>query len=79
MDCGPPGSSAHGDAPGNNTGVHCHALLQGIFPIQGSDLPSPTSPELQVASLPAEPQGKLKQNMVWNYKDKNVVDTFLFQ
>ena len=26
------------DSPGKNTGVHCHALLQGIFPIQGSNL-----------------------------------------
>ena len=25
------------DSPGKNTGVGCHALLQGIFPIQGSD------------------------------------------
>ena len=35
MDCGPPGSSIHGDPPGKNTGVGCHACLQGIFPIQG--------------------------------------------
>ena len=25
------------DSPGKNTGVHCHALLQGIFPTQGSN------------------------------------------
>ena len=25
-------------SPGQNTGVGCHALLQGIFPIQGSNL-----------------------------------------
>ena len=25
------------DSPGNNTGVGCHALLQGIFPPQGSN------------------------------------------
>ena len=25
----------HGDSPGKNTGVGCHALLQGIFPTQG--------------------------------------------
>ena len=25
------------DAPGNNTGVDCHALLRGIFPTQGSN------------------------------------------
>ena len=34
-DCSPPGSSVHGDSPGKKTGVGCHALLQGIFPIQG--------------------------------------------
>ena len=36
-DCNPPGSSVHGDSPGKNTGVGCHALLQGFFPIQGSN------------------------------------------
>ena len=35
MDYSPPGSSVHGDSPGKNTGVGCHALLQGIFPTQG--------------------------------------------
>ena len=41
MDCSSPGSSVHEDSPGKNTGVGCHALLQGIFPMQGSnpDLP----------------------------------------
>ena len=37
MDCNPPGSSVHRDSPGKNTGVRCHALLQGIFPTQGSN------------------------------------------
>ena len=37
MDCSPPGSSVPGDSPGKNTGVGCHALLQGIFPTQGSN------------------------------------------
>ena len=36
MDCSPPGSSVHGDSPGKNTGVGCHALLQWIFLTQGS-------------------------------------------
>ena len=36
-DCSPPGFSVHGDSPGKNTGVDCHALLQGIFLIQGSN------------------------------------------
>ena len=37
MDCSLPGSFVHGDSPGNNTGVDFHALLQGIFPTQGSN------------------------------------------
>ena len=41
MDCSPPGSSFHGDSPGRNTGVICHALLQGIFPTQGIEQASP--------------------------------------
>ena len=36
MDYGSPGSSVHGESPGKNTGVSCHALPQGIFPTQGS-------------------------------------------
>ena len=35
MACTLPGPSVHGDSPGKNTGVHCHVLLQGIFPTQG--------------------------------------------
>ena len=34
-DCSPPGSSVHGDSPGKNIGVGCHAFLQGIFPTKG--------------------------------------------
>ena len=30
MDCNPPGSFVHGDSPGKNTEVGCHAFLQGI-------------------------------------------------
>ena len=35
MDCSSPGSSVHEYSLGKNTGVGCHALLQGIFPTQG--------------------------------------------
>ena len=47
LDCNLPGTSVHGDSPGKNTGVGCHALLQGIFPTQGSnsDTLPPESPE----------------------------------
>ena len=39
MDCNPPGSVGFlWDFPGNNTGVGCHFLFQGIFPTQGSNL-----------------------------------------
>ena len=31
------GSSVHGDSLGKNTGVGCHALLQGILLTQGSN------------------------------------------
>ena len=46
MDCSPPGSSVHVDFPGKNTGVGCHAFLQGIFPIQGSDPGFPHSRQI---------------------------------
>ena len=41
VNCSPPGSYVHGDSPGKNTGVGCHALLQRIFPTQGSNLGLP--------------------------------------
>ena len=37
INCRPPGSSVLGDSPHKNTGVGCHAFLQGIFPTQGSN------------------------------------------
>ena len=37
LDCSPPGTFVHGDSLGKNTGVDCHALLQGIFPTQRSN------------------------------------------
>ena len=37
MDCSLPGSSVHGDSPGKNARVCCHALLQGIFSTPGSN------------------------------------------
>ena len=35
--CSLSGSSVHGDPPGKNTGMGRHALLQEIFPTQGSN------------------------------------------
>ena len=60
MDCSPPGSSIHGDSPGQNTGMSCHALLQGIFPTKGW---KPGLPAMQVCSLPSEPPGKPRDRL----------------
>ena len=40
------------DSPGKNTGVGCHALLQGIFPTQGSNPSLLCHLHWQVGSLP---------------------------
>ena len=42
------------DSPSKNTGVGCHALLQGNLPNPGTE---PRSPTLRVDSLPSEPPG----------------------
>ena len=52
MDCSLPGSSAHGNSPGKNTGVGCCALLQGIFSTQGLNLSLLCLLHWQVNSLP---------------------------
>ena len=41
MDCSPARLLCPWDSPGKNTGVGCHALLQGIFLTQGSNLGLP--------------------------------------
>ena len=52
------------DSPGKNTGVGCHALLQGIFP--GIE---PAFPKLQADSSPPEPPRKPlfshKKEQIW--------------
>ena len=50
MDYSLPGSSVHGIFPGKNTGVGCHFLLHGIFPIQELE---PMFPR----EIPEEPGG----------------------
>ena len=51
------GSSVHGDSSGKNSGMGCHALLQGIFLTQGSNL---CLLHWQDGSLPLVPCGKPK-------------------
>jgi len=76
MDCSPSGSSVRGDAPGKNTGVGCHALLQGIFPTQG------LNPGLlycrwilshlsQHGRVREKGQDSLRQDIMYDYNDKS--------
>ena len=58
MDCSLPGSSVHGDSLGKNTGMGCHALLQGIFHTQGLNLCLLCLLHWQVGSFPLVPPGK---------------------
>ena len=58
IDCSPPGSSVHEGSPGKNIGVRCHALLQGIFPTQGSNPSLSGLLHWQVDSLTLAPPGK---------------------
>ena len=56
MDCRSlPGSSVHGDSPGKNTRVGCHALFQGIFPTRRSN---PGLPHFG-QTLTAKPPGSI--------------------
>ena len=52
------GSSVHRDSPGKNNGVGCYALLQGIFPTQGSNTRLLHLLHSQAGSLPLVPPGK---------------------
>ena len=57
VDCSLPGSSVHGNSPDKNTGVGCHALLQGMFPTQGSNPQRVCLLPWQAGSLPLVPPG----------------------
>ena len=51
------------DSPGKNTEVGCHALLQGIFPTQGSNPHLLYLLHWQVGSLPLVPSGKPRHQL----------------
>ena len=59
------------DSPGKNTRVGCHFLLQGIFPIQGSNLCPWCLQHWQVGSLPLAPTGKPRKGgsclIIWRW------------
>ena len=58
MNCSLTCSSVHGILPGKNTGVSCHAHLQGIFRTQRSNLCLLHPLHWQECSLPLVPPGK---------------------
>ena len=57
----PPGFSVHGDSPGKNPEVGCHALLEETFPKAGI---KPKSLASQADSLPSEPLGKSFHSLI---------------
>ena len=57
MDCSLPGSSIHGNSPGKNTGMGCHALFQRTFPTQGSN---PSLPHCRWILYHLSHQGSLR-------------------
>ena len=57
----PPDSSVRGDSPGKDTGVGCHALLQGGLPHPGI---KPRSPALQAYSLLSDSPGNVPKSFV---------------
>ena len=61
------------DSPGKSTGVGCHALLQGIFPTQGSIPHLLCLLHWQVGSLSLAPPGKdliLREGRTFKAKQK---------
>ena len=58
MECSPSGSSVHGDSPGKNTRVGCHAPSPRDLPNPGAEPASPLSPTLAGRSFTTEPPGK---------------------
>ena len=60
------GSCAHGDSPCKNIGVGSHALLQGLFPIQGSN---PGLPHSLLSVLPGKPSLQINQETMETVRD----------
>ena len=67
MDSSAPGSSVHGNSPGKNTRVVCHAILQGMFLILHLN---PGLPHCRQIFSPFEPRRKL-QNFKYKWHFKN--------
>ena len=75
MDCQPARLLCLWDSPGKNTGGGSHALLQEIFPTQGSNLRLPCLLHWQVASLPLVSLGSLEDKLTCTHS----LDSDLYQ
>ena len=76
MNYSPPGSSVYGDSPGKITVRGCPALLQGIFPSQGSKLFLLYLLHWQAGSLPLVPPEKPHDSIIFSYKRNNIKNVF---
>ena len=76
MDCSLPGSSW--DSPGKNTGLGCHAPLQGIFLTEGSNLHLLCLLHWQTGSLPLSTwEALISYTLIQNKKLKKKITTTL--
>ena len=77
VDCSLPGSSVHSDSPGKNTRLGCHALLQGIFPTQGSN---PGLPHCRWILYHRSHQGspRILEWVAYTRLIKTIIDIFFF-
>ena len=64
IDYSPLGSLVREDSPGKNTGVGCHAFVQGIFPTQELNLSLLHLLHWQASSFPLATHGK-PQSRIW--------------
>ena len=71
MNGSPPGFSVRVIFPGKDIGMGCRALLQGIVPIQGSNLCLFSLLHWQVGSLPPVPPGKPIYSLLIDMNYKN--------
>ena len=78
MDCSLPGYSVHGDSLDKKTGVGCRALLQGIFPTQGSNPHLLRILHWQAGSLPLAPPGKSNTSLQIDGEIMETVTDFIF-
>ena len=74
IDCSPPGSSVCGIFQARILELGCHALLQGLFPTQGSNLSLICLLHRQTGSLPPLPPGKPPvSHTLWLKEKKRIV------